>query len=101
MEGVRLVRAAMLAREGKGSDAHALLEAGQGPGCALMAAQLAVTAGDAQQVWSCTALACKPASPCHDRDAAVLHAIPSRVITGNLAEVAACTCKEWKRSAPF
>ncbi len=49
-EGVRLVRAAMLLREGRAADARALLQAGQGPGCALMAAQLAVAAGDAQQV---------------------------------------------------
>lgn len=51
-ETVRLVRAAVLAREGKAGAAGELLAGGAGAGCALMRAQLAAAAGDAQQVLS-------------------------------------------------
>ena len=47
---MRLVRAAVLAREGKAAAATELLAGGAGPSCALMRAQLAAAAGDAQQV---------------------------------------------------
>lgn len=49
-EHVLLVVAAMLARDGKLDEATSLLASSSATGCALMRAQLAVGAGDLQQV---------------------------------------------------